>query len=465
MRGARRLSNQCIESARAEPNDVWLSDNDGSRGPGRLMVRVGRRTRLFYFKYSRDGKVHRVWIGRYSRTKLDGFLTLDEARIMARRASLALCDRTIIDIQAAIGVRSPLSRARGRPVAVATPICSASIGAPCAGPGIVWLCEMYVDYLRTRGTPGSDVSARLYSYDIKNYIQGTRWANIDARAMTGEDAVSLIKVVAERKSKHKADRIRGLLSAAFGYAIRAKTSASAPESLSKLGIASNPINATLRLGNENLPLDRVLSDAELGHFWNELTTGAEARTMNYRFVRVTILLGGQRCAQLLRTRPADVNEDDEVLRLADGKGNRKIPHLSYLPLLPLAKREILELLNECSVDGRSYLFGDTYRKESHTSAEGVSRAVSNISARLVRTKKINHPFSYRDIRRTIETRMSKLKIPKEHRAHIQSHDLGGVQNKFYNRYDFHDEMREALGIWERHVIDCAAAVRTAAIPR
>lgn len=208
MRGARRLSNQSIESARAEPNDVWLSDNDGSRGPGRLMVRVGRRTRLFYFKYSRDGKVHRAWIGRYNRTKLDGFLTLDEARIMARRASLALCDPTIIDIQAALGVRSPLSRTKGLQVAVAAPTRGTGIGTPCAGPSIVWLCEMYVDHLRTRGTPGSDVSARLYSYDIKNYIQGTRWANIEARSMTGEDAVSLIKDVALRQSKDKADRIR-----------------------------------------------------------------------------------------------------------------------------------------------------------------------------------------------------------------------------------------------------------------
>lgn len=40
-----------IESASGEAGDNWMSDNDGSPDTGRLLVRIDRHMRLFYFKY------------------------------------------------------------------------------------------------------------------------------------------------------------------------------------------------------------------------------------------------------------------------------------------------------------------------------------------------------------------------------------------------------------------------------
>ena len=40
MAGTSRLTNEIIERASTTTNDLWLSDDDGSRGHGRLVVRI-----------------------------------------------------------------------------------------------------------------------------------------------------------------------------------------------------------------------------------------------------------------------------------------------------------------------------------------------------------------------------------------------------------------------------------------
>lgn len=52
--------------------------------------------------------------------------------------------------------------------------------------------------------------------------------------------------------------------------------------------------------------------------------------------------------------------------------------------------------------------------------------------------------------------MSGLEIPKELRAQIQSHDLGGIQMGHYDRFDFMEQKRQALKQWEQYVLECAA---------
>jgi hypothetical protein len=41
-----------------------------------------------------------------------------------------------------------------------------------------------------------------------------------------------------------------------------------------------------------------------------------------------------------------------------------------------------------------------------------------------------------------------MRIPRDVRAHLLSHGLGGVQEVHYVRHDFLPEMREALEAWE-----------------
>ncbi len=46
------------------------------------------------------------------------------------------------------------------------------------------------------------------------------------------------------------------------------------------------------------------------------------------------------------------------------------------------------------------------------------------------------PFSLRDLRRTAETHMAALGISSDVRAQIQSHSLGGIHARHYDRHDY-----------------------------
>jgi hypothetical protein len=171
-----------------------------------------------------------------------------------------------------------------------------------------------------------------------------------------------------------------------------------------------------------------------------------------------VLLGAQRCEQLLRCVPRDVNFLEDWLRLYDFKGahRREAPRLHKVALCAAAKRELSELLaTRVNLQAARPLFDKTKTgKTFNTNA--VFKEVRAISDRLLARRHIREPFSYSDLRRTVETQMTSLKVAQEVRAHIQSHDLSGVQVRHYNRHDFHDEMKAALEVWSQHVLACAA---------
>jgi hypothetical protein len=53
-------------------------------------------------------------------------------------------------------------------------------------------------------------------------------------------------------------------------------------------------------------------------------------------------------------------------------------------------------------------------------------------------------FTARDIRRTVETRLSAAGVSLEDRGYLQSHGLGGVQARHYDRHKRLKETRAAL---------------------
>jgi hypothetical protein len=57
---------------------------------------------------------------------------------------------------------------------------------------------------------------------------------------------------------------------------------------------------------------------------------------------------------------------------------------------------------------------------------------------------VDMPFQMRDIRRTIETTLSKMGVSESHRAQIQSHGLSGVQARHYDKHNYLEEKKLAL---------------------
>jgi integrase len=63
-----------------------------------------------------------------------------------------------------------------------------------------------------------------------------------------------------------------------------------------------------------------------------------------------------------------------------------------------------------------------------------------------RTWRADRPSPH-DLRRTVETRMAELRIPKEIRDRVLNHIPSDVGSKHYNLHDYADEKREALEAW------------------
>jgi integrase len=60
-----------------------------------------------------------------------------------------------------------------------------------------------------------------------------------------------------------------------------------------------------------------------------------------------------------------------------------------------------------------------------------------------------------DIRRTVRTRLAKIKIPDSIAERVLNHLPGGIV-RVYNIHDYAEEKREALDLWAAHLRDIVA---------
>lgn len=221
--------------------------------------------------------------------------------------------------------------------------------------------------------------------------------------------------------------------------------------LRTFGIDTNPIASIGALAQFNRARDRNLSAEELQAFLQRLEKVPAG--VKKDAVTLALLLGGQRPAQLLRARPVDVDLSAGTITLYDPKGSRKQPRPHVLPLTKKAGG-ILQALLERDDDeekGKAPPFIFTSDGETQLRPETVAGVVAEISAAMVKAKEAREAFEMRDLRRTCETMLAALGVSSDVRAQLQSHGLGGVQKRHYDRHEYMAEKREALELWQRHL--------------
>ncbi len=64
---------------------------------------------------------------------------------------------------------------------------------------------------------------------------------------------------------------------------------------------------------------------------------------------------------------------------------------------------------------------------------------------------VREVFQLRDLRRTCETTLARMGVSKDVRAQIQSHGLGGIQARHYDRNDYMPEKAAALTAWAMYL--------------
>ena len=217
-------------------------------------------------------------------------------------------------------------------------------------------------------------------------------------------------------------KVRSYAHAAFRTAMMAATDPNIPVKFEAFKVTANPL-ATIRATPARAD-KRPMTAAELRTFWSiaqatEGTTGA--------LMRLHILTGGQRIAQLLRLQREDVHAQYVVLR--DGKGRRAEARRHSVPLLD---------------DARTALATFTGSPDVFTIGKRVvsPEAFYQIEVDAVGDK--IEGFEPKRLRSGVETALASLGIGGEVRAQLQSHGLGGVQDRHYDDHDYMPEKRAAL---------------------
>ena len=410
----------------------WVSDM-GARGAGTLAAYRsggGKTSRvLFYFRYTQpDGTRYALPLGGWDGT--GGTLSLKAARSKANELS-ARYIRGDRDLKAALEAEEAEKRrqieATRKAEEDARERAQATLGA---------LLIAYAASLRVKGKS----SARDVETAVIRHIQSpwpSAW-NSPADELSTDDLLELLVALTDEGKLREAAKLRSYLLAAYNAGMKARTAASSTPELRLLRIRTNPARDLGTIEGSSKARDRALSEGELRAYWKRIDSDQHPERSCLRF---HLLTGGQRIAQLGRATLTDYDPDQATLMLQDPKGRRATPRAHLAPLLP----EALAAMEAMAPERLGpFVFTTTAGRVGMDGATAYKRCNVVMQEMMEAGELPGGEFSLTDIRRTVETRLSALGIHSDVRAQLQSHGLGGVQNRYYDRHDYLQEKRDAL---------------------
>jgi len=403
-----------INNVRAKPG-AFVTVEKLAQG-GTLQARVDRAGACtLYYRAKRDGQEVRERIGLFDATHPPRSLDVSAkggyclAGAQAKAVQLAVEHRTIPGGLAAKKREQTAQRKHADAERVA--IQDMTVQA---------LFDDYAAFQAQRGKlDHQDAKTTLRRFITANPGLGSKVAN----EATAQDFVPGLRALNEAGKVREPGKVRSYAHAAYQVALFAATDPTIPGRFERYRISINPLTA-IRATPARAD-KRPLTVDEMRTYWRiaQETPGHRGALM-----RLHLLLGGQRSAQLLRLRRDDVREDHIVLD--DGKGRRPEPRRHVVPLLPTAAAD-LGLFS-----GSGFVFavdGDTpIRPETvhDWEADAVGERIKD--------------FQPKRLRCGVETALSALGVSSKVRAHLQSHGLGGVQDRHYDAHDYFEEKLSAL---------------------
>jgi integrase len=403
------------------PAGSKASDGALDTGDGRLIVRARRRrsgvVREFGFRwYDGDGADRLLIIGTIPE------LSLKSARDRARELQGVVAEggdpRLHVERQQIAQERSEREKR--------------------ASGSFSELLDAYVAWLKAE----KKESAREVELSLKRHVTKAfpKLARRKASDIVTDDIVEVLAKMIRAGYKRKANMVRAYLHAAFAKALKSDNDPRrAAQNRSTFRLSSTPVANVPRQADFDRVGDRVLTDAELKAYWLAL---AEREDPIAAAMKVGLLLGGQRVAQLLRVTWADYDSEAGTLMLRDPKGRGGTRN----HILPVSKR-VAVLLPLPHPDGGEFIFTTGRKLAIHPSSIAVNaKAIADAIV------KRGPSFSTGDIRRTAETRLAALGVSKELRAQVLSHGITrGVQEKHYDRHLYLTEKAGVLELWEKHL--------------
>ena len=272
------------------------------------------------------------------------------------------------------------------------------------------------NYLRTRVV--GQRKAAVVEREMRRELL-PRFGNRPLTAITRRDAIRLIDEIKAR-APHQARNVFGHLRAFLNWCVE------------KDLLETSPCDHVrpVRLIGPKLPRQRVLTDDELRALW------AATDQLGYPFgamVRM-LMLTGQRKNEVAGARWRELDLVNKLWTIPPERFKSNATHI-----VPLSDA-VMDLLATLSRwDDGDHLFSVSTGR-AHINS--FSRAKMQLDAAMGAVA----PFRLHDVRRTVRTRLSELRVPEHVAELVIGHARKGLA-RVYDQHRFADEMREALAAW------------------
>lgn len=293
------------------------------------------------------------------------------------------------------------------------------------------LCDEYANHLEKLKRSSHTDARNIFKLHVKGAFP--KLAGLPATELTPEQVADMMRALLDKGKGRTANKLRSYLRAAYEIARTAKTTPKSPEAFKLFEVSRNPVKETSPDYESNKADKNPLSTEQMRTYWSILKKRDD---MVGAILRVHLLTGGQRIAQLVRLESKNINQRYFTIR--DGKGRtKKGERLHIVPLTKLAA----ESLSACASGGEFAL--STNGGKTHVAATSVTKWAAEVVGDKI------PDFRLKRVRSGVETILAMGKVNKEDRGRLQSHGIAGVQDVNYNAYDYLSEKVDALELLQK----------------
>jgi integrase len=274
------------------------------------------------------------------------------------------------------------------------------------------------------------------------------WGTKPVTEISRRDVVQLVESIADRGATYQAHNVLGHVRTFFNWAINRGI----------YGLETSPCDRLkpATLIGEREPRQRVLSDAEIAALWRVAGGLAPDNQMLefYPFGPLyrLLLLTGQRKSEVAGARWREI---DLEKRLWTVPAERFKSNASHLVPLSDSAMDLLRALPRFSAG--DYLFSSSRGMKP---VAGFAGAKERLDAKMAEALgAAPDPFVVHDLRRTVRTHLSALRVAEPVAELVIGHARKGLA-RVYDQHRYLDEMREALDAWAsrlRSIVDPPAA--------
>lgn len=302
-----------------------------------------------------------------------------------------------------------------------------------ARPGTVAdLFDAYVDHLKSQGKM-SWVDTKKSLDKITDQFGRNRLA----REIEPEDVLNVLRPIYERGKRSMADHMRAYIRAAFSWGLKSELDYRNP-SPRRFRLIHNPAGSIPT--EPKVVGTRWLDEPEWCQLWWWLENPDRPVHEPYLRAMQLLMLTGQRVQEICTLHVDQYDREERLLDWSRTKNGK--PHTIPLPQMAV------DLLESLTPSKEGWFFP----KMTDASKPVEHGTVYSFLWRQ-RDRGVVPLVTNRDLRRTWKTLGGKAGLTKEIRDRMQNHANFDVSSRHYDRYNYLDEKREAMEIWDRFMRD------------